>query len=525
MQLLKDTRGVSIIIGALLLIIIAVCGAIGVAAIVTSLQEQAARKASYKSAVEREELEIIKISLYKGATIEDFEGVYKSEGGYRVLITDPLEYGWENHNCTIGLDKQREGTAGRYSLWAYGSLNGAYINKSFEPFDYGGFLSFWIKSDKNGSVLKVVLLNNGNEVHNETINITEVNKWLEYTTSKLVKFNEVRFVFINKSVKVWLDDIKYVNPDYWGEMEVTIRNLNIDPSTLKEVALGTGRIHFVKNYSVYMNLGGEWKKEIFTRLYPFEIPAYGTVQIRINMLKDFREPVEVPADKPLPIDILLVTDLGNNFPRTFAPPVPVASVSVKTENLGVAYKDVLILDASNSYDPDGFITEYRWAIWAKVNESYKPVYNYNLTGVKVRFEPKQMGPFRIDLEVKDDTGMVARLSQISGNITIPANRNFDPPTSLNAYNTPINTTNSTKTCKIVAQVNDSWGKGVEDVVVYFEFLSKNGNITINPLRKATNESGIATTNVTMSGNGSAEIEVSVREFVARRLVDYVYLEW
>jgi len=92
-KIIADTKGVSIIVGAMLLIVIVVVGAVAVAQLVSNLQEQAAEKASYKSAVEREELEVLKISLYDGATIDDFEGVYEiikgkegTEIGYRIEV-------------------------------------------------------------------------------------------------------------------------------------------------------------------------------------------------------------------------------------------------------------------------------------------------------------------------------------------------------------------------------------------------------------------------------------------------------
>ena len=423
------------------------------------------------------------------------------------------------------IEAKRPEAHGSYLLRVNGS-EGDNITKFFKPFDYAGSLSFWINSSVNGSVANATLLNNGVPVCNETINITTEDEWQRNVTSTPVKFNEVRFE-LTKGTTIYLDDIQYNNPGYWGEIEVTIRNLNIDPCTLREVAIGVGgESYFVRNYSVYTKRRGEWKKESFTRLYHYDIQAQGTVPIRINTLNDFGRPLEIPADKPLSVDVLLITDLGNNLVGTFAPPVPVADVKVETESIGVAYRDVLILAASDSYDPNGFITEYKWAVWAKNQTDYEPIYDYNLTGMKVRLELKQIGPFRIDLEVTDDTGMVTKLSQISGYISIPANRNFNPPTSLNAYNTTINTTtDSYKTCEIIAHVNDTWEKSVEDTIVYFEFLSKSGSITIQPGKRATNETGIATTNVIMTGNGTVEIEVSVREFVARRLVDYVYIEW
>ena len=496
-KILADTKGVSIIVGAMLLIVIVVTGAVAVAHLVSNLQEQAAEKASYKSAVEREELEIPKISLYDGAIIDDFEGVYEiikgKEGtgiGYRVLNRSYPYNGWHNTTNTMDVvngNRPGAGAKGSYSLRVNGNA-GSNITKTFEPFDYNGSLSFWIKSNKNGSIANVTLLNNGVPVCNETINITTEDEWQRNITSTPVKFNEVRFE-LTTNTTIYLDDIQYTNPDYWGEIEVTIRNLNIDPCTLREVAIGVGgKSYPVRNYSVYTKRGGEWKKESFTRLYPYDIPAHGTVPIRMNFLSDFGEPLEIPAKQPLSIDVLLITDLGNNFAGTFAPPVPVADVEVETEDIGVAYRDVLILDASDSHDPDGFITEYNWTIYG---DDPSPRY---LTGRKIRVYLSNEGPFKIDLKVTDDTGMVSRLSQISGNITIPVNRNFNPPVSLDTDKEEYSFNKTEGNTTINVSVKDVEGRGVEGILVRFKPLEDKA--TVNPDSNITNTTGWTFTNVT-----------------------------
>jgi len=500
-KILADTKGVSIIVGAMLLIVIVVVGAVAVAQLVSNLQEQAAEKASYKSAVEREELEVLKISLYDGATIDDFEGVYEiikgkegTEIGYRVLNRSYPYNGWLNTTHTMDVVKaERPEAHGSYLLRVNGSA-GSNITKTFEPFDYPGTLSFWIKSSVNGSVVNVSLFKDGKEVLNETINITNTSEWQRHSTSTPVEFNKMEFE-LREDATIYLDDIQYTNPDYWGEIEVTIRNLNIDPCTLREVAIGVGgKSYPARNYSVYTKRGGEWEKESFTRLYPYDIPAHGTVPIRMNFLSDFGEPLEIPAKQPLSIDVLLITDLGNNFAGTFAPPVPVASVEIETEDIGVAYRDVLILDASDSYDPDGFITEYNWTIY----EYNRTISNWtiycNLTGRKIRVYLSKEGPFRIDLKVTDDTGMVSRLSQISDNITIPANRNFNPPVCLDTDKEEYNFNKTEGNTTINVSVKDAEGRGVEGILVRFKPLEDKA--TVNPDSNITNTTGWTFTNVT-----------------------------
>jgi len=456
MKFLQNSRGVSVIIGAMLLIIIAVTAATAVAYMVTNLQRDIEEKERLTTAIELEELDITKISLYEGATIDDFEGVYeivmgKAETGigYRVLNTTPK---WDS-TCNMDLVKeQRPGAPGKHVLRVSGSA-GCYITKTFEPFDYNGEeleLSFWIRSNIDGSVV---------EVNGVDIDIDKKGEWEEITIP-LGEFNEVKFELL-QSGTIWLDDIKYKNPSYWGEIELTIRNLNIDKSTLKEIAI---KKHFAHNYSVFTRKG----KEVFTPTYPYDIPAHSTAPVRMNFLTDFGSPVHIETTES--IETLLITSLGNNFADAFAPPVPSANVEIVTEDLGVAYRDVLILDASESYDPDGFITEYRWEIYNKPDDTYELLYNH--AGRKLRQELNQTGPFKIDLVVTDDSGMVAKLSEQSGMISIAENRNFNPPVSLYAIYDEHDKA-------IKAWVNDTEGNPVEGIVVNFVCIHNDN--TSNPV--------------------------------------------
>lgn len=489
MKFLKDTRGVSVIIGAMLLIIIAVTAATAVAYMVTNLQRDIAEKESLTTAIELEELDITKISLYQEATIDDFEGVYeivmgKAETGigYRVLDMTPK---WDGTCNTDLIKEQRPGAPGKRVLRVSGNA-GCYITRTFKPFDYNGEeleLSFWIKSTPDGEVVKV----NG-----VPINISKKGEWQEITIPSS-EFNEVKFELF-KSGTIWLDDIKYKNPSYWGEIELTIRNLNIDKSTIKEIAI---KKHFARNYSLFTLRKG---KESFTPVYPYDIPAHSTAPVRMNFLKDFGSPVHIETTES--IETLLITSLGNNFADAFAPPVSAANVEIVTEDLGVAYRDVLILDASESYDPDGFVTEYRWRIYSKSGGEITIK-----TGKKIRLAPcdfdyNRTGPFKIDLEVADDTGMSARLSKQSGNITIAANRNFNPPVSLNA---------KLDGNEIEAWVTDTKGDGIKGVVVNFLRCSFYENVTASPTSSVTDEDGFTSTTVT--GNGTIRVECGKLPYV------------
>lgn len=121
-----------------------------------------------------------------------------------------------------------------------------------------------------------------------------------------------------------------------------------------------------------------------------------------------------------PLQVELITSLINIFGDTYTPPVPLASVNYETERRMINgtpyYQDVLVLDASDSFDDDGSIVSYRWAAW----QNATPIYDYNLTGKVARaslIDPSDPD-ITIDLEVVDDMGMVSRLSERGGKIQI-----------------------------------------------------------------------------------------------------------
>lgn len=499
----KDTSGTSVIVGAMLLIIITVTAATSVAYIVTSLQQDIAEKESHTTAIELEELEITKISLYPAACIDDFEGVsvfknYGTQNCYWTLSRDYPYSGWRNTTetmevvaCEVGGEAcEVEGEEGKKSKYAFKVTGDAdeFINKSFVPFQSSGEeveLSFRVKSSLAGDGVVEVSLN-GERV---PINFPAKNKWQKNTTSFSLgsesEFSELRFTLKRDGTTIYLDDIKFSNPSYWGEVELAARNLNIRKTTLKEVAV---KNHFARTYSVFSPTSKG--KAVFTRAHPYTMPPRSTASLRINLLTDFGgSPVHLKTTDP--IETLLITGLGSNFADAFAPPVPVARVQVVTEDLGVVFRDFLVLDASESYDPDpdGFVTEFNWTVYYNDSRVGGGETAHYQTGKKVRAGLEGINPVPgeavlIDLKVTDDTGMVAKLSQISGNISVPASQNFNPPVSLRA---------SYEAGKITVWVNDTAGRPVEGVVVNFVCIHNDNSS--NPVK-------LAQSSATVKGGGS-----------------------
>ena len=188
----------------------------------------------------------------------------------------------------------------------------------------------------------------------------------------------------------------------------------------------------------------------------------------------------------------------NTFDRTLTPPTPVITAKVETEDLGVADRDVLVLDGGSYSFDDGTITNWEWTVWDASGTWPKGNFsdNTNISKIQESGKAKRMvfnstGPFKISLTVEDDT----KMKMTSSNITIPTNPNFNPPTNLIvSYSSPV----------ISADVTDIEGKPVKGVVV--NFLRYFGNISVNPWSNTTDEYGNTQTDVT-SGNETGTIRV------------------
>lgn len=150
--------------------------------------------------------------------------------------------------------------------------------------------------------------------------------------------------------------------------------------------------------------------------------AAGTVQINTaNSKVTYKDAFDVSHVVPVPtlsVQVLLSQQ----------PPVPLFTVSPEepTTNQPVTF------DASASYDPDGFITAYRW------NFDYNDTNEWDLTGnvVQVKHSYATSRTYRVRLEVEDDKGARASLTRnvavdvgpegdISGKVTWSGNHSFE----------------------------------------------------------------------------------------------------
>jgi hypothetical protein len=120
-----------------------------------------------------------------------------------------------------------------------------------------------------------------------------------------------------------------------------------------------------------------------------------------------------------PVKVELLTSRVNVFSKVFSPPNPV--VNIQTMSTSDPTISNLILDASGSNAPNGFITDYMWEFtngtplggWDYANTT-PPIH-----GIKNNKQINNTLKCSIDLIVTDNYGMSSDLGQRAGNITIP----------------------------------------------------------------------------------------------------------
>ena len=261
-------------------------------------------------------------------------------------------------------------------------------------------------------------------------------------------------------------------------LDVSVLNLNSRDSYLTRVSI---------NDEEADNFTSKIEGVIYTHNSSIKlwIPAKESRLFSVNFTSNYDPDYTVSIIKPL--EITLSTDYDNFFTRVYTPPTPVIRLSIETEDIGVADRDVLILDGSDSFD-DGSILGYYWLVSNGTNLTY------SVTGKKTRMILNQPGPFYVTLTVVDDTKMIG----ISENITIPVNKNFNPPVSMNTSATSYTAGNP-----IDVTVKDINGNFMEGVAV--SFIRINGDVSFSPAGDVTDSSGMASTTTNVGTSGIIQI--------------------
>ena len=451
LSLFFDERGVSVVFGTLMLILITITAASGLAVMVSAMQKETMERESHLAAVENENLRIISIDPVGNSThwnqvnvtilnlntadsyitaismnkifsknymANDETGVLDYYKGYpviynykkRVLIpaTRSKEICLNFSGITVNSNEDFD-----VSEWVDGSKDYTYSLPNHPVVVYPGVLYpgvEYLETVKNSSHS----FTSGTDylMDHQTGNIT-----LLASGDMNIHLSEIIDVtgWVNNS-----ENYSYHLPHF----PINVGSEEVSNSTIP---------HFIQANNYSMNytagnitligtyFGGNMTNS--TGNYNITYKASNTIY-NITYMTDFETFTPyLPLQKKDTIVIEVITSHINIFKQTFMPAVPLAEVQFETERIvdsdgNVFLQNYMILDASRSFDPDGFITGYRWALW---NNASELIYDYNLTGVMAR--PTKLNlteamNVKIDLEVHDDTGMVSRLSQQGGNITI-----------------------------------------------------------------------------------------------------------
>lgn len=283
------------------------------------------------------------------------------------------------------------------------------------------------------------------------------------------------------AVKNELLKITSIHPTYHtatGSLEalnVTILNLNTADAKVNLVGLNDRT--FPRNFSS----GGALYNNTYAGL---EIPAARQAEITLNMATNFDTDPGISRTDTL--RVFVITSFYNTFESTFKPPIADFTLDIKSEDLGVAERDVIILDGSPSSD-DGSVVDWNWSVFQNgVSLSH-------LSGKMARYVPSSTGPFDVRLTVTDDTNMQG----VTTNTTIPLSDRFFPATYLAALPSGNH---------IIATVTDLNMAPVRNATVTFiKFYDVHGNLSLSSYSALTDAAGQV--NVTLlGGEGTIRVE-------------------
>ncbi|MFZ2454986.1 MAG: type IV pilin [Candidatus Altiarchaeia archaeon] len=266
--------------------------------------------------------------------------------------------------------------------------------------------------------------------------------------------------------------------------DITVANLNSQDSRISAILVND---RYSNNYTSTDDYNARKSFNYTDRL---RIPAGRNKVLSVNFTENYELGYNVSASESL--EITIVSENANTFSRMYQPPTPVIKTSIETEDLGVAERDLLVLDGSDSYD-DGSILSYVWKLYSYNGTDYNMTAQYS--GRKAKATVNQTSDIYFDLTVQDDNGMIG----ISGKIKIPYSPNFNPAARVNTSKPSY-----TGTENIKVSVYDVYGRPLENATVLF--IGMIGNVTVSPTSDLTDAAGLASTWIT-GGAGTVEIKV------------------
>ena len=369
---LNDNRGVTVIFGTLLLILITIIAASSVAYMISTTQKQAMDLESHQQAVENENLKIVSIDPHGDGS------------NWQSIDLKILNLNIED--SYISAIRINDGFFLNFR---------AYDDSSSETFDtYNGYPAIYNANHRlkiPATKSKTVHLN-FSDIDVQGTETIDTSAWTNNSTNFIYSLKKHPWdAYGEYSYDL---NLTYIN----GTNCIETGNITMDDENRQITFLGIASGGNLTNTSDY-NL-----------TYSLNFVPYAGIS---------------PSERDS-VRVELITSYINIFREVFTPPMPVAAVQFKVEYLQngngtQSPNSYLILDASDSTDIDGFITSYKWAIWKDSGNGTTTLYDYDLQGMIVR--PNGIDPYNdhnvtIDLLLTDDDGMTSRLSQVSGNLTI-----------------------------------------------------------------------------------------------------------
>ncbi|MBP1909152.1 hypothetical protein [Methanolobus bombayensis] len=358
---IRNERGVTVVFGTLLLILITIIAATSVAFIISTTEKQAMDLESHKAAVENEKLKIVSIDpVGDGSNWESID--------LKILNLN-------TQDSYISAIRINDGYFRYYRAYE-ADISGDFDTYNDYPAVYNANHKLKIPATKSKNVHL-----NFSDIDIQGTETIDTSAWTNnsqdfaYSLEKHPQdaYGDYPYNF----------NLTYIN----GTNCIKSGNVTIDDENRQITFIGTDSGGHLINTTKY-NI-----------TYSLNFPPY---------------PVNKPFEND-PVRVELITSYINVFREVFTPPMPLADVQFRVEYLpsgnGSITDEYLILDASDSIDSDGFITGYKWTVWQGSDQ-------YNLSGMVVRYDETSLSNLTIDLKLTDDDGMTSRLSEVSGNITI-----------------------------------------------------------------------------------------------------------
>ncbi|MGA2665483.1 MAG: archaellin/type IV pilin N-terminal domain-containing protein [Nitrososphaerales archaeon] len=301
------------------------------------------------------------------------------------------------------------------------------------------------------------------------------------------------------------------NPATWENATITIRNLNTAESGLYQLNINQ---NWMTSWRDVSETGSIISYEGATKT-PLDVVAKGSVQIYVDVSKFYS------FAKDAPFDIELLTSAGNYFDANYAPPVALATAGTSTENYLITTRDIITFGGSTSFTSGAPVQSYVWkidvpdngecSVSSFANGNYISAY---VAGESVPYLPESLfpndltassgvcitGPIRATLTIADTNGFLST----SQPILLPQDPNIAPPADIVLSSTapsPLVCPSASET--VTSVLNNIYGEGQNGVAVVA--FPSGGVSLISPASMVTSTSGgnpgLTTFTIGCSGTG------------------------